>query len=582
VPGDVVYNTFAAGQQAELNMTPGESAINVTRQPVNCANLPDPKSFKKGAKLVLDERRLRPNLASKTPFTIKGKHVEMAFDTNGYRPTCFASNQHNEKQALKTRVLCATQEPTWYSGPLRKYEQRRSSIDDCIDWAKENHHHLFPKMHKIQSVSPKVYLERSNASPSVKRILKKTFERLAAEGITEFSALTRSQLYQYTQRSSFVKVENDLYSSPLGRKHKAPRLIQGATPEFICLVGPWIMALQDMMKRRWSTKNFMCFTSGVTAKAAAEFINGASGLWLEDDLGKFDATIRRAWCEYEVWLCRVMGAPRAVLELMRANIKTHGSTHHGWRYKCEGTRKSGDPYTSVMNSVINGISHVYLYCLWTGKTVEYLKRTKEFRMLMQGDDNLLRHPEYTMFPWAEGMASLGFESEAIYRARRQNVEFCSSRLYETTGGLTFGPKPGRVLSKLGYVINPPKGVSSKSVVRGIALGLKKTSYFLPPVQVVVDRLLQLTEGHVAWYERKQFEAFHPSVDECFQTVDVMLNLNLNYDWDYGLQKKFSVKVEKMELGDAYSPLSTLLFDRDCGGPQQIFGNTHPMMVEAAG
>jgi len=532
--------------------------------------------------MVLDERRLRPNLASKTPMEIRGKHVEMAFDTNGYRPTCFASNQFNEQQALKTRVLCATQEPGCHFGPLQRGVKRyRTCIDDCTDWAKSEHSKLFPKMHKIHSVSPREYLERSNASPSVKRILKKTFERLEAEGISELSALTRSQLYMFTKRSSFVKVENDLYSSPLGRKCKAPRLIQGATPEFICLVGPWIMALQDMMKRRWSTKNFVCFTSGVTAKKAAEFITMASGQWLEDDLAKFDATIRRAWCEYEVWLCRQFGAPRAVVELMEANIKTHGVTHHGWKYKCEGTRKSGDPYTSVMNSVINGISHVYLYCLWTGKTVEYLRNSKEFRMLVQGDDNLMRHPGLKHFNWEKGMASLGFESEAIYRARAEDAEFCSSRIYETTGGVTFGPKPGRVLAKLGYIINPPQGVSRESMVRGIAIGLKKNSYFLPPVKTVIDRLLQLTEGHTAWFERKQFEAFSPSTDRCDSTVEVMSSLNATYYWDYGIQKQFQVRVDKMQLGDSYSPIASLLLDRDCGGPQDIFGSTYPTMIAAA-
>lgn len=341
------------------------------------------------------------------------------------------------------------------------------------------------------------------------------------------------------------------------------------------------MALQDLMKRRWGTKNFVCFTSGVTAKKAAEFVTGTSGLWLEDDLAKFDATIRRAWCEYEVWLCRQFGAPRAVVELMLANIKTHGMTHHGWKYKCDGTRKSGDPYTSVMNSIINGVAHIFLYCSWTGKTVDYLKRTKEFRMLVQGDDNLMRHPERKHFDWGKGMASLGFESEAIYRTHQEQVEFCSSRIYETTRGVTFGPKSGRVLSKLGYIINPPQGVSRESIVRGIAIGLKKNSYFLPPVKSVVDRLLQLTEGHNAWFERVQFEAFHPSSDECFASVDVMSSLNAAYDWDYGKQKQFQVRVDKMQLGDSYSPIAELLLDRDCGGPQVIFGNTYSDMIAAA-
>jgi hypothetical protein len=138
-----------------------------------------------------------------------------------------------------------------------------------------------------------------------------------------------------------------------------------------------------------------------------------------------------------------------------------------------------------------------------------------------------------------------------------------------------------VLSKLGYIINPPQGVSRESIVRGIAIGLKKNSYFLPPVKTVIDRLLQLTEGHKAWFERKQFEAFSPSTDLCDSTVEVMSSLNTTYYWDYGTQQQFQVSVDKMQLGDSYSPIVSLLLDRDCGGPQDIFGSTYPTMIAAA-
>lgn len=433
-------------------------------------------------------------------------------------------------------------------------------------------------MHEVKSVSFETYLERSNASPSVKRTLRACKARLDADGVSEDSKLSNRQLYQWTYRSSFVKVENDLYSSPLGRKDKAPRLIQGAQPEFICLVGPWIMALQDLLKRRWNTDNFICFTSGVSAEKAANHVMTGQGRWLEDDLGKFDSSIRRPWCEFEVWLCKKMGAPRAVLDLMTANISTHGSTHHGWRYKCDGTRKSGDPYTSLMNSIVNGLSHLYLYCKWTNKTVDQARET--LRMLVQGDDNCMRHAELTLFPWREGMAGLGFDSEAIYRRHPNEVEFCSCRLYLVGEGFwVFGPKPGRVLAKFGYVINPPANVSRESMMRGVALGLKKGCSFIPPIKSVIERVLQLTEGHCAWFERKQFAPFaeEPLKPKVYYSpsVDVMLNLDMNYDWDYGKQSHFDARVSQLELGDCLGSYTELLFDRDTSGPQSIFGGWAP-------
>jgi len=536
---------------------------------VNCVNLPPPKTLKPKAKMRWSDQ-LPKQLEGKDPLFCGGKQCEFGFSTRGYGPTAFASNRHNEKQALLARVLCDTIEPD-------------DSLADCLNWCKANHRQLFPFMRIVQPVPWEQYLERSNASPSVKKVLQQTKLQLDAEGVTIDLRLTRSQLYSYTKRASFVKVENDLYESPLGRKHKAPRLIQGAQPEFIVLVGPWIMALQDLLKRRWGKDNFICFTSGLTAEQAAEHIVGGAGPWLEDDLGKFDSSIRRPWCEYEVWLCKKFGAPRAVLDLMQANINTHGSTHHGWKYKCDGTRKSGDPYTSLMNSIINGVSHCYLYCKWTDRSVESARTT--LRMLVQGDDNCMRHVEHLCFPWKEGMAGLGFDSEAIYRRNLFEVEFCSCRLYPTNSGVTFGPKPGRVLAKLGYIINPPANVSRESMMRGIALGLKRNCEFIPPLKSVIERVLALTDGHDAWYRRKHFSPFEENMLKVSKpreaTHETLYALNVVYDWDYGRQKMFDREVQSLQFGDEWHGIVDTLLDRDTGGPQDIFGSWVPTNVPAA-
>jgi len=178
------------------------------------------------------------------------------------------------------------------------------------------------------------------------------------------------------------------------------------------------------------------------------------------------------------------------------------------------------------------------------------------------------------------MAGLGFDSEAIYRNHPNEVEFCSCRLYLVEEGLwVFGPKPGRVLAKFGYIINPPANVSRESMMRGVALGLKKGCSYIPPINSVIERVLQLTDGHQAWFERKQFAPFadEPLKSKVYYTagVDVMLNLDMNYDWDYGKQAHFDERVSKLELGDCLGSYSELLFDRDTSGPQTIFGGWAP-------
>jgi len=542
--------------------------IPAVRKLVNCADLPKPKKLKDKAKLrFCGGDFLRGHLRKKFSLALTGKQAVYGFNSGLYAPTAFASNEHNEKQALYARVLANTIEPS-------------TLLLDCIQWAKTNHKALFKKMWDVQSVPFDVYLRRSNASPSVKRVLQIAHDKLCKLGIDENSHLSKSQLYQMTYRSSFVKIENDSYTSPLGRKDKAPRLIQGATPEFICLVGPWIMALQDLLKRRWNVKNNLCFTSGLHADACAKYISDGVGEYLEDDLGKFDCSIRRPWCEYEVWLAKRFGAPCAVIDLMTANINTHGSTLHGWRYKCDGTRKSGDPYTSLMNSVINGISHLFLYCKWTGHTVTQSQKT--IKMLLQGDDNLMRHMEREHFPWREGMAELGFDSEALYRRNADTVEFCSMRLYPTDKGLMFGPKPGRVLSRLGYCVNPPMGVSRESMMRGIALGLKKNCNFVPPLRLVLERVLELTDGHKAVYQRG-FQEHVIKVKGNYEPVSATWHqLYEQYFYSHTDHAWLSEEVSHIQLGDQYkTPIIYKLFDRDTSGPQRIFGTIGTLSLPIA-
>jgi hypothetical protein len=426
-------------------------------------------------------------------------------------------------------------------------------------------------MRHVQSVSFDVYLKRSNASSSVKRKLLATYNKLQAEGIDETTYLSKAQLRSYTTRSSFVKVENNLYRSPLGRKRKAPRLIQGATPEFIVLVGPWIMALQDLLKKRWDLRNeFMCFTSGISSENLADFISKHDGHVLEDDLGKFDCSIREPWCKLEVWLCKQFGAPIAVLNLMYANIKTHGFTHHGWQYKCNGTRKSGDPYTSLMNSIINGLSHLYIYCDERKITVSQAMTTHKILMLLQGDDNLMRHGG-PKIDWRKRMAGLGFDSEAVYRSGLCEAEFCSNRLYELKRGWIFGPKPGKVLAKYGYIVNPPPRIDPRRLMRGVALGLRSNCNFIPPLKTVIDRTLSLTEGVKAFFQ-PGFQEHVVKVSQLHEsTVEVLRHLNEQYDWDADKQRAFSKRVDAMQLGDPYDhPFADLLFDRDTSGPQLVF------------
>lgn len=526
--------------------------------PLQLSAAPFSKVHKEKSKCTYDPTTVKFGKPVKDFMLLRGTQKCYAFDTREYAPVAFASNAHNEQRALDARVLAKTIQPT-------------SDLGSCISWAKKNHRKLFGDIHQVQAVSMDEYIRRTGASTSVKAAIRAAYDALVAGGFDPRQPLTAAQIKRYTTRGGFVKVENNLYHSPLGQKHKAPRLIQSATAEFIAIVGPWFMALQDQIKRKWRPGHSnLVFTSGMSAEQTAAFLTSKVGEILEDDLGKFDSSISEPWCKYEVWLAKKFGAPLAVLQLMHANIKTRGKTTNGWKYCVPGTRKSGDPFTSLFNSIINGIAHLYLYCKWTGCSVE--ESRSRIWMLLQGDDNAMVHVDRTHFDWREGMAGLGFDSESFYRTSFDHLEFCSSRLYKLADRYTFGPKPGRVLAKLGYVIDPPPTVSRESMVRGIALGLEKQTSFIPPLRVVVKRLLALTEGHAAYYDRR-YDAYKMNYTTVHkETPDVYDSLFQQYGWTPTIQKQFEKEVGSMRLGDPYpSCLAEILLDRDTSGPQRIFG-----------
>jgi len=414
------------------------------------------------------------------------------FRYGGYRPSCFAPNTHNQIEALKMRVLKKT--------PVVDIEL----MTEFCTWVKVNYRHLFPQFRKRRSVPIDVYLKNSNASPSVKRNVMEAFTKLREQGIDENSNLTRNELYKYTLRKSFVKVENNLYSSPQCDLHdKAPRLIQGATPEFIALVGPAFMSIQAEIKRVWSRNHMVWFTSGASTKDTADYITkDRSWRIFENDVSAWDASMHELLGELEVWLAAKMGARPAVIQLMRANIDTHGVTNSGIRYSVKGTRKSGDPYTSCFNSVINGLMH--LFCIFKGGvSIEDLCRV--VKMLVQGDDNAMRHSPFINPDWSL-IYRLGFRADNIYRKSELELEFCSSRLYpvdDGKDGYCFGPKIGKLLNKFLCFINPPLNVHPCSVARGVAMGLQLVATYVPLIANLVDRVLWLTRGHSVYYDRQQ-------------------------------------------------------------------------------
>lgn len=471
--------------------------------------------------------------------------------SGGYRPVAYSSCLENEIDAVRARILAPTQEPN--------YERLREMRKYC----RATRQHWFGPRTNIREVDFAYYIKHSNAAPGVKRKYIEAKANLDEAGITTNTVLSKQQLRSWTSRKAFVKVENNVYRTPHGRKRKACRLIQGAKEEFICLVGPWIMAFQHVMKKRWGINSKLCYTSGVAADEAAVFISGDYDHILEDDMGAFDSSLEKELLLIELDLYKWLGAPPAVLQLLRYGIRTHGMTAHGVRYWRDAMRKSGDPNTSCGNTLINGLAHLFVYARnrpgWSTS-----KCFANFLMLAQGDDNLMRY-NGPIIDWVSEMASLGLQSEAMHRATLLDAEFCSNLYYETPDGPTFGPKPGRVMSKLGYFINPPR-VKPESLVRGTALGLKAACAHIPPLNSYLNRLLDLTQGHHAYYTKSDEWKMSYKPKRPLPYADP--TLFRRYHWGDNEQRELESELATISLcQDLDGILSQMLYDRDTSGPR---------------
>jgi len=487
-----------------------------------------------------------------------GQHFSL-FDHGLYPSTSFSTNGYNEHIALCRRAQKETPKPDM------------AVVRQFSEWVKKNFISLFPGFKRRRPVPLNVYLANSNASPQVKKAIATAGARLADKGITCDSLLTKNELYDYTRRKAFIKVENNLYSSPAGTLDKPPRLIQGAQPEFVALVGPCFMALQSELKKCWTVDNPIVFASGVSSRLLAESVDVPEWRVFMNDVSSYDASICYELGKLEVWMAQKMGARRAVCDLMEENLNTHGVTSKGIKYKVKGTRKSGDPYTTYFNSILNALMHVFV--LSGSGTIKIKNVLQKLKMLVAGDDNLLRHSSNLRPDWRV-MTQLGFKCDNIYVQFLEQADFCSARIYNVHGGKCFGPMLGRVVNKLFEFNNPPLREDPFSIMKGVCLGMRAASTVVPFLWDYLKWVLVVV-GSVKVYgpliEEWKMLSKNEYVDEDSRTSNELM-IDTLYHYGFSDHKIVMARVPRqLQYSDwLKSGVVELLYDRDTAAPKSIF------------
>jgi len=87
--------------------------------------------------------------------------------------------------------------------------------------------------------------------------------------------------------------------------------------------------------------------------------------------------------------------------------------------------------------------------------------------------------------YTDTMTAFGFKAKAKLSDEIYNVEFCSSLFWPTTRGTVLGPKPGKLLPKMGFTC----AKLSKQDVRGTILGYQHLANHVPLIRTYCDNML---------------------------------------------------------------------------------------------
>lgn len=156
-----------------------------------------------------------------------------------------------------------------------------------------------------------------------------------------------------------------------------------------------------------------------------------------------------------------------------------------FRYAVGGTVKSGHNDTTLGNSLINAAIAV-LACLELGIRAS---------VIVAGDDMLLAvYGEVDLAKYLAVEAKYGIIPVGAKFYQPKHVSFMSGVWVESNARFWFVPKPGRMLARLWWTVNPPTRKRVDRYKRGVARGLMPTCGKVP---VIADLIVPFdTEGEV--------------------------------------------------------------------------------------
>jgi len=361
------------------------------------------------------------------------------------------------------------------------------------------------------------------------------------------AAMTKAEVElepEYASSKAFVKREFLLKFDQEGSYDLSPRLIQGRTPEYQVHTGPWTLAFSKYLAKKWKfPESHVIFTSGMNANALGRLVEQAIQYLQEtfpgqqivagvDDARLWDGTQDEPAIRFELDIYSRFSKPTYVSKALNMQVECRGRTPHGVKYQTKYKRKSGDGNTSCGNSMLNAWDHITSLCVVSGETVHGV--LSKVVMLVCGDDNYVLGCNWLRQHWMSIepiLEQLGLLPKIQIFDDWMMADYCSGWFYPSSRGLIYGPKIGRMLTKMGW--SRTSVTDGPMWARAVALGLKRDVNHVPVIRAIIAKTLQLTEGiDASPLEGKVRDEFRPHVVEEGEATDETMNFLLKrYDVD---------------------------------------------------
>lgn len=274
-----------------------------------------------------------------------------------------------------------------------------------------------------------------------------------------------------------------------------PRLIQGASPTYQAATGPITYSISKRLAACWGkyegTYGPITYAAGMSAEQVGDWFEYAvhkckKPVFVTGDFSRLDNTVRAGALQFEHSVYRSMGVARKHLKIIfDRGGRNRGVLRSGTYYQVQHTRCSGDGNTSCGNTVITaGAYHAYF---------EHYRIT-HYIICMGDDAMVVVDGEFELKQLEKFLLLLGLKPKLNKTEEAFECEFLSSRWWPTDDGWKLGPKPGRILARLGYTYKIPAPGMEYIWLKSVMQGLEYETSHVPIAADYIGHYLTLLTG----------------------------------------------------------------------------------------